>query len=448
MINYKHALCTLLVAVACASTAAQTNGSNSPYSRFGLGSLNDQSQGANRAMGGVGYGLRAGTRVNMLNPASYSAIESLAFLFDVGMSMQRGTLTSGNTNIHANNTTIDFVNAGFRVRKGLGMSLGFVPYSTIGYSFSQSSNIGTNFTTGELITSNSSYSGEGGLHQMYIGVGWNPVANLSIGANLSYLWGNYSHTVSQQFSEGGTVSSIYNGLNAQYKASLKTYKVDLGAQYSISIGKNDELTVGAVVGLGHPINSTAYLYHFTSNGDSIVRSAPKAFELPYSFGGGLAWRHKQQWLVGVDVNQEQWSQCRMPTVLGNNSNEPGASVEGIRYESLKGAYLNRTRIAAGAEFVPDRMSRRYLRRVQYRLGASYSTPYVKVDGVDGPRTYGVSAGFGFPITNNINNRSVVNVSFQWLKVAPSQTSLISENYFKINLGITFNERWFMKWKIN
>lgn len=438
----------MLVAAACVSTSAQTSGSNSPYSRFGLGGLNEQSQGANRAMGGIAYGLRNGNRVNMLNPASYSAIDSLSLIFDVGMSMQHGNLKSGSTNIQANNTNLDFVNAGFRVRKGLGMSLGFVPYSTIGYSFSQTENIGPNFTTGSMISSISSYSGDGGLHQMYIGAGWNPFKNFSIGANVSYIWGNYNHTVSQQFLEDNTISNIYNGLNTHYKASLKTYKIDLGAQYTFPIGKNDRLTVGVVAGLGHRINSTARLYRFTSNGDSIVLATPKAFDLPYSFGGGLAWNHKHQWTVGVDVNHEQWSQCQMPVISEESADMPGLTSSNILYESGKGSYLNRTRIAAGAEFVPDAMSRRYLRRVQYRLGATFTTPYVKVDGHDGPRTYGVSAGFGLPITNNINNRSVVNVSFQWLKVAPSQTSMISENYFKINLGITFNERWFMKWKIN
>ncbi len=438
----------MLVAAVCVSTGAQTNGSNSPYSRFGLGVLNDQSQSANRAMGGLAYGLRTGNRLNMLNPASYSAIDSLSFLFDVGMSMQHGNMKGGGTNIHVNNTTLDFVNAGFRIRKGLGMSLGFVPYSTIGYNFSQTNNIGPDFTTGTMITSNSLYSGEGGLHQMYIGIGWNPFGTLSVGANMSYMWGNYNHTLSQQFLEGGAVSSLYNGLNAHYKASLKTYKVDLGAQYSIPVGSNDELTIGAVVSLGHTINSTARLYHFTSNGDSIVRSVPKAFELPYSFGGGLAWRHKRQWTAGIDVNQEQWSQCRMPMIASSSSSETGVSAGAVSYESHKGAYLNRTRITAGAEYVPDIMSRHYLRRIHYRMGATFSTPYVKVDGEDGPRTYSVSAGVGLPITNNRNNRSMINVSFQWLKVAPSQTSMISENYFKINLGITFNERWFMKWKIN
>ena len=47
------------------SLQAQTNGSNSSYSRFGLGTLADQSQGFNRGMGSTGIGIRLGNRVNL-----------------------------------------------------------------------------------------------------------------------------------------------------------------------------------------------------------------------------------------------------------------------------------------------------------------------------------------------------------------------------------------------
>ena len=85
--------------------------------------------------------------------------------------------------------------------------------------------------------------------------------------------------------------------------------------------------------------------------------------------------------------------------------------------------------------------------MQYRLGASFATPYYKVNGHNGPREYSLTAGFGLPVTNNVNNRSRVNVSFQWVRNAPASSTLITENCLRLNIGITFNERWFMKWKI-
>ena len=88
--------------------------------------------------------------------------------------------------------------------------------------------------------------------------------------------------------------------------------------------------------------------------------------------------------------------------------------------------------------------------MNYRVGASFATPYYKVNGVDGPKEYSVSAGFGIPIINSNNARaairSVLNISGQWTR--QSLPGMITENTFRINIGLTFNERWFAKWKFN
>ncbi|RHP65260.1 hypothetical protein [Bacteroides sp. OF04-15BH] len=428
----------LLAGAQILPATAQTNGTNSPYSRFGLGMLDDQSQGFNKAMSGLGIGLHAGNRVNMLNPASYSKADSLTFIFDVGMSLQNGNFSDGSTSVNAHNTSLDYVNALFRIRKHLGFSFGFVPYSSIGYNFTTSQHVGTDYVSGNTITNQSTYYGDGGIHQLYAGIGWEPFRNFSIGANVSYLWGNYYHTVSQTLYNGSSADANANNLYRQFNADITTYKVDLGVQYDIPINKKNLLTIGAIAGIGHKINNSATVLTHTTNSDSTTQVAPNAFQLPYSFGVGINWKYNNQWSVGADVHHEKWADCVMPAIDDQTS----------VYAAQKGQFLNRTKAVIGAEFVPNRESRRYLQRVEYKIGASYSTPYVKVNGQDGPREYGITAGFGLPITNNINNRSVVNVSFQWLHCSPSATSMITENYLRLNVGITFNEKWFMKWKIN
>ena len=63
----------------------------------------------------------------------------------------------------------------------------------------------------------------------------------------------------------------------------------------------------------------------------------------------------------------------------------------------------------------------------------------------GTKELSVSAGMGIPLVNKWGNRSVLNISVQWAR--QSATNLITENTFRINLGITFNEKWFAKWKV-
>jgi len=253
MNKYRSILCLTLAIIFSLGAKAQANGSNSSYSRFGLGTLNDQSQGFNKGMAGVGLGLRAGNRVNMSNPASYSAIDSLSFIFDVGMNFSLGKLKQAGNSVNVRNCNVDFVNAGLRLWKGLGLSFGFVPFSTIGYNFSSESVVANDYTSTQPITSTSVYEGDGGLHQIYIGLGWNPFNKLSIGANISYLWGNYNHNVVQSFTQGGTSSATgYSGLNSTHVADISTYAVDLGLQYPLNLTPKDILTLGATAGAPSP----------------------------------------------------------------------------------------------------------------------------------------------------------------------------------------------------
>jgi len=52
----------------------------SPYTQFGLGLIERQGNAMSRGMGGTGYALRDPYSINHLNPASYSAVDSLTFI--------------------------------------------------------------------------------------------------------------------------------------------------------------------------------------------------------------------------------------------------------------------------------------------------------------------------------------------------------------------------------
>lgn len=107
-----------------------------------------------------------------------------------------------------------------------------------------------------------------------------------------------------------------------------------------------------------------------------------------------------------------------------------------------------TKIAFGMEYVGDPTGLRWKQRVRYRLGFSYTSPYTKVDGLDGPKDWLVTAGVGLPIINTYNNRSILNLSVQYERVKPKVAGMITENYLRFCIGLSFNERWFMKWKVD
>ena len=174
---YKNILCAFIFILLTGNVLAQSsseNGNspstNSPYTRYGFGQLSDQSFGNSKAMGGVAYGLRDGSQINPANPASYTAIDSLTFLFDGGFSIQNTNFSEGKVKQNAKNSSFDYIAMQFRLHRRLALTLGFMPFSSVGYSISTEEKI--NGTPNPNLTAYSTYNGSGGLNQLFLGAGF------------------------------------------------------------------------------------------------------------------------------------------------------------------------------------------------------------------------------------------------------------------------------------
>ncbi|MDR0843716.1 MAG: hypothetical protein LBN71_00705, partial [Tannerella sp.] len=110
------------------SLSAQ-NSTNSPYTRYGYGVIADRSFGAGRAMGGIGYGLRSSRQINPMNPASYSSMDSMTFLFDAGATIQYSSFKDANYSQNDINGNLEYFAMQFPLSKRIAMSAGVLPYS-------------------------------------------------------------------------------------------------------------------------------------------------------------------------------------------------------------------------------------------------------------------------------------------------------------------------------
>ena len=81
--NYRFYLSALFLILYC-SLSAQTI-ITSPYSRYGVGDLTNNTNAWNFAMGGTAIGLRSPNHINLNNPASYTAFDSSSFVFEGGV---------------------------------------------------------------------------------------------------------------------------------------------------------------------------------------------------------------------------------------------------------------------------------------------------------------------------------------------------------------------------
>lgn len=424
MVGFKQTLCALLLTIILSGVATAQNTTNSPYTRYGYGQLSEQYFGNTKAMGGTAYGLRDGSQINPLNPASYTAIDSLTFIFEGGFSVQNTNFSSQGTKLNAKNSSFDYVAMQFRMRKWLAMSIGLLPYSSVGYNLNK---VDTDVESPEaqnLIT----YSGDGGLHQLYAGLGVKVLKNLSVGANVSYFWGETTRTGYVQFPRNDNAFS-YEELTHM---SVRDYKLDFGAQYTQNFGKKHAVTLGVVFSPKKKLNNDAYvqraMYLGKGNSRTIVSVSTidtvATYGTPNTFGVGLTYVYDNRLTIGADYSLQKWGD--------------------VTYMNEPNAFCDASRISVGAQYRPSLMSRHYLANVKYRLGAYYSEPYYKINGLRACREYGVTAGFGLPLPSS---RSLINVSAQYIHVKGLKSYMVDENTLRLSIGITFNERWFFKRKV-
>ena len=407
--------------------ALAQGGTLSPYSQYAVGEMAPQGGGVNRSMNGLGIALRGGTLINPLNPASFAAVDSLTMLFDMGVSGQITNFNENGNKVNARGANFEYVMGSFRAYKNVGVSFGVLPLTNVGYKYSSRtrlSDVNTAVTT--------TYQGDGGLHQLFLGVGVRPVRQLSVGASVAYLWGGYDRSVTS------VGSSTINNLSKIYSASVHNYTLDLGVQYEQRINKTDLLTVGLTYGLGHKLDTDAECLVVSTNStvskaDTTKMVVPNALELPHTFGAGVSYTHAATWMIEADVQTQRWSKTQFPDYQNG------------QYALSSGVVDNSYRFVLGGEWCPQWNSRHFLQRIRYRAGVGYTTPYYKINGHEGPRQISASIGFGIPIVNGYNNRSQLTISAQYVNNAAS--GLIKENIFRLNIGFTFNEKWFAKWKI-
>ena len=422
MVGFKHTLCALLLTMVTGMAIAQNN-TNSPYTRYGYGDLSDQSFGNSKAMGGIAFGLRDGAQINPLNPASYTAIDSLTFLFEGGVSLQNMNISGSGVKLNAKNSSFDYLAMQFRLHPRIAMSIGLLPFSNVGYSVSDSK-------VDNGVSQTRSFTGDGGLHQLYGGIGVKVLKNLSLGVNASYFWGDITRTRTVIYP---ATSESYSYIQ-QMGVSISDYKLDFGTQYTLDFNKKHSMTIGAVFSPKHKLNNdyTVTTQVSTTNSNNLDAT----LELPNTFGVGFTYNYDKRLTVGADYSLQQWSK----TKFGVNTSD-----DAVREDFNETyTYCNRHKVSVGAEYIPNLMGRSYLSHIKYRLGAYYTTPYYKIGGKEATREYGVTAGFGLPVPRS---RSILSISGQFVRISGQESAFVNENIFRVSIGLTFNERWFFKRRV-
>jgi hypothetical protein len=418
-------LCLLLATVLPAM--AQIT-SSSPYSQFGLGDLRGSFLPQNRGMAGLSQGLRKPglyDNINLANPASYSTLELTTF--DVGASMDIRQLSKTNiTGKKQFNSTLSHITFGVPVNRFSAMSFGLVPYTDLGYKFSNSGLVDTTKV-------NYIYSGEGGISKAYLGYGFKLGKKFSFGFNLAYLFGNL--TQSRGFEFANQLTTVFNS-RTQYSNAVGGLSYDYALQYATDLNDESKFIFGYTGNAGGSLNSknnivtTRYKKDVLGNelatADStyFAEGTKNKIKMPLTHTAGFAFEKTNAWVLGADVSYSRWSDYR------EGSNNPG----------LNDSYG----LVVGGQITPDANSvSSYFKLVDYRLGFKYDKTFVQV-GNDDINQYAVTFGFGFPLPRNRSSFYKINLSTELGNRGTLANNLVRDRYVNIHLGFTLNDKWFQK----
>ena len=387
---------------------------NTPYSKLGFGILNDNATGIQRSMGGVGYAMQNGRQINVMNPASYSRVDSLTFLLDMGMDVTNSWSKEDGKSGYNLGGGLDYITMEFRLAKNLGAAIGVIPYSSVGYSFG-----------GSIENGSDSRTGSGGLSELFAGFGYQPFKGFSIGANFSYLFGNTTN-----------VTTVTGVTTTQFTRTLevKDWNMRAGIQYGFNVARKSRVVLGVTYSPKKSLHGTAWatMYDIDQDKkqDTVAYMKMKGnYELPTTIGAGISYTYDNRFNVEVDYTYQQWSKAKYTPI--NN------------FEVTDTKWNDRWKIAAGMSYTPNPRGN-YLNRMTYRVGAFYNNDYTNVSGND-VRDYGVGIGFSFPAL--AGNKTLVNLGVEWRHRYTAPTNLIKEDYLNITLSVNFNEMWFWKNKI-
>jgi len=406
-------LCAL-GALICLSPAAKAQ-ETSPYSKFGYGSLGDNATSTQRQMGGTGYAMHSGRQINAMNPASYASVDSLTFLFDIGVDVTRYTRKDATGSQTDWGGGIDYVTMLFPVSKTIGVSAGLVPFTSVGYAF------GSTIENGY-----SSHQGSGGINQLYLGAGITPVKGLRLGVNISYLFGNICNDV---------LATSSNGISAVFEQmmEIQDYHLRFGAQYTCNISHKHSVTAGVTFEPGKSLLGDTYVVKYLQNSsaapDTIapgVVSLKNNFSLPSSWGFGVAYDFNNRLHAELDFTYQPWKKAKY------------AQIENFSATRID----DRWKVAVGASYQPDPRGS-YFKRMSYRAGAFYNRDYIMV-GDNHVRDYGISCGVGFPAHSS---KTIINLGFEYKQRQATPNPLLKENYFNLTLGVNFNGTWFYSNKL-
>jgi len=459
---FKRSVLLLLVLAGFMQLHAQEN---SPFSRYGLGDIYPAQSIASRGMGGISAAYSSDQALNTSNPATYSAMRYIKMFggtkgalvnYDFGLSIDARTLRSATPASSYNSTNFmpSYIQLGVPLnpradarKRGAGLVFGLKPATRINYSVEsvQRTSIDSIKTL---------YEGNGGLNQVFFGLG-KRFNNLSIGFNAGYEFGRKQISTKQTFIndsvnyyKSNDVSrtdfwGLFLSPGITYNIKLSDKKSKLGSYnegFFLKLGASGTLEQNLKANTSKRVETFTYDANGAiSNIDSIsdVTDVLGNITIPVTYNMGFLLSKKYivggepvatKWAIGADYALAKWQDYRY-------------------YGAKENQLADSKMLRVGGEFTPSFSSNALFSRSTYRVGFYSGKDYINADG-NGYKVSAFTLGMGFNLrkwSNYDNQSTLINTAIEFGKRG-SNVNNVTENFFKLSLGLSMSDLWFTRRK--
>jgi hypothetical protein len=402
-----------------------SQGTNSPYSRVGLGDLQRPNSINSFASGGTGIALGSMTHINLLNPALLPLNRYTSF--EVSVFMERKNLSDNENSQKDVGGNIGYMALQLPVSRTSSLLLGFQPYSSVKYETTFFRRI-----EGAPSYARYVYSGSGGLTQAFLGYGAKVAGEFYLGGRINYNFGASTHqSQSIIFDSNDPTGEYIAVLNERINFSDASFQG--GAFYRVLLNEKKTKSLNFGITYDAAANISGYqrlvfartkVSGGTASEDTLKNDEKTLVSLPSGVGFGISLQKALHYGIGIDVFMQDWSKYKQD---GAQNNLLGKSL----------------RVSLGGEFTPNPTSvDSYFNRITYRAGFSYYESPVIVAGKN-LQEYSLRAGLSMPFGRYFSS---FNLAFSAGQRQSSSANPLKENFLQVHLGGTINDRWFIRRK--
>ncbi len=428
---------------------AQVNTSH-PLSSYGIGEYNSGVNAITGALGNVNSVWIDSTNVNFFNPSSYSRLSKGNTLLSLSIDSRFSFYQQTGMTEFKTSTIFDHFSLAFKATKRSGFAFGLKPYSNVGYEFSQSV-----FTGIDSIRY--TYNGRGNLQDAFLGFSFAPIAtkrtHLSIGANVSYLFGFVSN---ERKSELLNADTNPGGLSTNL-TRLSAFHYELGVHFEQQIGQRQTMLIGATMNPEQSFNASfENSLYASANID-----APSIYDTVFTTNTSGAVRVLNSYEIGMKYKlffkeTKRKATTRRPNLTLAVSYKVNQGIRSELSESEDWAIDASNMMSFGLSYSPETRlfenvaTLKMLEKLNYRVGYFQRELPFTSNG----QTYfdrGTTFGIGIPILAQMSLSSL-NLAFVLGEKGTGAEADLKEQYIGFKFGMVFSpsnfEKWFRKRKLD